>query len=87
MTPRLIPFAAAAALALTLQPALADPARRAAHEQLRQDRMARHEAREKVQADRKAGDHDALARDRLALDAAKAKVEADKARLKALRGH
>lgn len=85
MSFRLASLIAVAAASLLVQPAIADPARRAAHEQLRQDRHARHDAREQLHRDKAAGDHDAVVRDKAVLEAAKAKVEADKAALKSLR--
>lgn len=61
--------------------------RHALRQQLHQDQHARHDAREKLNADIRSGNVAAVAADRAALDAARARVQADKAQLHALPHH
>ena len=72
-------------LPLLSLPADANSARREARQQLNQDRQVQHAARQKLQADKAAGNRDAIAADKTALHAAHDKVKVDRQNLRALR--
>ena len=75
----------AAGLTLVSSDAFANGARREARQQLKQDRQIKHDARDKLKADRAAGNQSAIATDKAALASARDKVKADRQALQSIK--